>query len=387
MIGCLASALALGCNSPPSEADAAIPDASSEELDGGETFEAGSLDAGELDAGDAGEIDAADAAADICGPSTDLLTNPAHCGACGHDCEGGACIDGACQPFRIVRLPLIPDQIVADDRNLFVAWQGDGRTSQGFIERRGLDGTSPATLFTTAPLVQMTAMSVDAGYVYWYTQYPVDEMRRVPRVGGAYEVVAGGLVEQPGESRVEGDYIVWSGRRVRSAPILGGTFVELTNPDDTVLAGLTGRLGTVFFVATLGGTRGLWSVPAIGDRSPTLVLEHPSVSSFGLTLVDDYLYWSNGNDVYRWPLSGGIPELVAHSRPTIRWLEVGTSELFFVADDPSGTTNTIYRAPVDGSAAPVAIVELPYLARRFAANDTYLFTSTQASGDIDRIVR
>jgi hypothetical protein len=32
---------------------------------------------------------------------TDLLTTSAHCGACGHDCRGGECQNGACQPVVI----------------------------------------------------------------------------------------------------------------------------------------------------------------------------------------------------------------------------------------------------------------------------------------------
>lgn len=37
--------------------------------------------------------------------SEDLENDPRHCGSCGHDCLGGACEEGECQPFRVSLTP------------------------------------------------------------------------------------------------------------------------------------------------------------------------------------------------------------------------------------------------------------------------------------------
>src|SRR5262249_35669288 len=34
------------------------------------------------------------------GPCVDLASDPHNCGQCGHDCGGGSCANGACQPFE-----------------------------------------------------------------------------------------------------------------------------------------------------------------------------------------------------------------------------------------------------------------------------------------------
>jgi hypothetical protein len=36
----------------------------------------------------------------------DLATDPEHCGACGHSCLGGACLQGVCQPIALIDTPL-----------------------------------------------------------------------------------------------------------------------------------------------------------------------------------------------------------------------------------------------------------------------------------------
>lgn len=40
--------------------------------------------------------------------AADLLSDPANCGACGHDCGGGACAEGACQPVNLYQGSVLP---------------------------------------------------------------------------------------------------------------------------------------------------------------------------------------------------------------------------------------------------------------------------------------
>lgn len=77
-------------------------------------------------------------------PCTSTDTNPKHCGTCGHDCLGGTCAGGRCQPFVLVN----------ESGNAL-------------------------------------AIAVDATHVYW-TNEAAGDVRRAPIAGGAKEVVFDG---------------------------------------------------------------------------------------------------------------------------------------------------------------------------------------------------
>ena len=76
------------------------------------------------------------------GCSADVVVDPKNCGRCGHDCLGGACERGACQPVRLA----------VDRSNLL--W-----------------------------------MAIDATHVY-FCEDAVQRLGRVPKAGGAVELVA-----------------------------------------------------------------------------------------------------------------------------------------------------------------------------------------------------
>lgn len=53
----------------------------------------------------------------------DVDTNPAHCGRCGHDCGGGACVAGRCQPVVIASDQEGPSAIALDETHVY--WTND----------------------------------------------------------------------------------------------------------------------------------------------------------------------------------------------------------------------------------------------------------------------
>ena len=80
-----------------------------------DTLEAGGGDAGGDAAGDSSSEGGVDAS---CG--ADLQNDPKNCGTCGHDCLGGDCLTGICQPALVTQsASLAPYAMVLDSGKLY----------------------------------------------------------------------------------------------------------------------------------------------------------------------------------------------------------------------------------------------------------------------------
>ena len=93
-----------------------------------------------------------DGGAEDAGPCIEVATNPKHCGACFHDCLGGQCVAGMCQPV----------ELASDESGPF-------------------------------------AIAVDATHVYWNNRATGD-LWRVPIAGGAKERLFDGPNDTHGET-------------------------------------------------------------------------------------------------------------------------------------------------------------------------------------------
>src|SRR5262249_9221699 len=51
--------------------------------------------------------------------AADASADPSNCGACGHDCRGGACANGACQPILIGPRPGVVFDLAIDQTSLY----------------------------------------------------------------------------------------------------------------------------------------------------------------------------------------------------------------------------------------------------------------------------
>lgn len=60
----------------------------------------------------------ADAGADACA-TADLMTDPRSCGSCNHDCRGGTCVSGVCQPFRVSHADASASSIAANGNGVY----------------------------------------------------------------------------------------------------------------------------------------------------------------------------------------------------------------------------------------------------------------------------
>lgn len=198
------------------------------------------------DGGEAGG-DAAEA-----GCVTDLTVDPKHCGRCGHDCGGGTCESGKCQPVRLADGLASPEGIVVDATDVFVAeWDQHRILKLGKTAGGPCAGTplAPSCVFAagTAHVWRPTALGIDAQNVYWANTGAgtAHEIRSCPRAGCGGQSAAkvaqlgdealGHLFGEdvlPLELVVRDGQVFWPesmGGAIRSAPVGGGpvtTYLE-----------------------------------------------------------------------------------------------------------------------------------------------------------------
>ncbi len=103
----------------------------------------------------------------------DTSTSPQNCGACGHDCGGGTCAAGVCQPVLIVQnssLIAPYDMVVGDDGYLYFTNYSDmtGAKSAARVDKTTTNGTTPQILIDwTAKDGNPAQIAVSGGNFYF----------------------------------------------------------------------------------------------------------------------------------------------------------------------------------------------------------------------------
>lgn len=123
LLGCI---VVTGCNGIlgiESASFTPVPPDTDVQRDGGSTTvpdAAPVQDASIADGAAEAEAAAPDAGGDAGSCTTTPLTDARNCGACGHDCAGGVCADGKCQPYVVVSdTNASYASLVMDDTNLY----------------------------------------------------------------------------------------------------------------------------------------------------------------------------------------------------------------------------------------------------------------------------
>jgi hypothetical protein len=331
------------------------------------------------------------------GVCTDLETDPANCGACGHDCLGGACSLGRCQPFVLASLPAktTPGQVATD--GAYVVWTAVGpRTAHGgvysvlsnggpnqkpFLVDQVVAGAAKDDTAYLGPVVMAGGMAfwtVTAGGAAWLelgipNQYPGGGI--FPIVGVTSTAVA-----------ASGDLVVWGGydptdRTVHIASVDAASLVQTnyaTQVDSNGMAGiatdgknayytqptalkqtplapsstpapfLTG-LGEPQQIVAAGSylyfadhANGSFVRSTVPNAAPSMVLDGGKrMQCAGLAADSKYLYWTDGRAVVSYTRAdgSGVPMVLAQGKgPTA--IAIDGQGLYFI-DPPAGTVNKV----------------------------------------------
>lgn len=262
-----------------------------------------------------------------------LTSDPKNCGACLHDCFGGACVSGACQPVAVAKIEGALGVACADDE-IIVA---NGIGGNGGMLMRASVGASPVPIVVGRDGPEWPYLGTS--HVYWLER---GALNRTPR-------------DRPGVVEA-----------VVARPI------PQSDPRNVLVTKLVEHSGNLYFAATVVdngvGTSVLWSIPLAGGEPASLVTTTDAVGqadSLAVSLKGVFALSSVG--VWTTPLAGGTPSALPGAAVTVpRLMSIGSSdtELYVIGHakvGPAGqfvetTAARILRLPLDGR-SPSAFYE------------------------------
>jgi hypothetical protein len=152
--------------------------------------------------GDSGASDDGGSGADLQSCETDVASDPRHCGACGHDCLGGACQAGACQPVALADARAQPGGLIVAGGLAFWTETGSGAVLQVPIAG-GMPQIVASGQAGAAPI------NADASFVYWINQGATYQVMKAPVGGGVAPTPLASGQGSPGVILVVGDALYW----------------------------------------------------------------------------------------------------------------------------------------------------------------------------------
>lgn len=283
------------------------------------------------------------------GACLDVSVDPANCGACGHDCLGGACEAGACLPVVLSDAAPAVD-LALDAASLF--WV----TPEGNVWKVSIDGGSPVELFhhpsDNVSVNRDSAIAIHGGHVYWTSTVDAN-LRSIPSSGGDPVVLAS---KQWGQWTVAANHtgVYWgcakSDPRIQRLPpgAASPTLVVKTDEPGKIAVDAT----HVYYGNDTGAqeTSSLVKVP-IGGGAPIELAKKVAVRR---VIVDStFAYWvdrgiSNGEAgrVRRVPLGGG-DVLVLTDEPVLP-AGLATDGAHLYIADADTNNGRVLRVPIAG---------------------------------------
>jgi hypothetical protein len=297
-----------------------------------------------------------DAGSDAAPCAADLTLDPHNCGACGHDCLGGACTASACQPFVLATNQKTPSNLVVDQGTAY--WtDGDGAVWSCGV--RGCNQTPKSVMRVDAGNPFLSGLDVQGSMVYALGYYTA-AIHACPTSGCAAPTTIAQNLDYPYDVRV-----------------------DATN---------------AYFLSANSGYLGKCPLPSCLAGATRMTPGGPP-AWFGLVMDDQYLYWYAGpnNDfskamLYRAPKTqvDAGPELLLANRPYPTSLAVRNGTLYVVetggasADGGPPKNGRVYKVALAAGLAQFTLASNQISPKGIAVDDTDAYWTSQSSGAILR---
>lgn len=224
---------------------------------------------------------------------SDLASDPANCGTCGHDCQGGACQTAHCQPVVVATGQLYAYRLAATEQALY--WtRSDGAVLRAY------EGSAPETI--AAGQDSPGDIAVNATHVYW-ANVGAGTLARAPLDGTGAEIVLEGLT-QPWSLAVSPTSLAWA----------------------------ENATGNVFLASLANGS------------APTLLATTPG--AWSIAMDAEHVFWTTLFDgaVYAAPLAGGPATAIATDAVSPQSLSLSGDRVFFGTASDAG----VFSVPTAG---------------------------------------
>jgi hypothetical protein len=268
------------------------------------------------------------------------LTVPDNCGACGRDCLGGDCVDGACTPVLLAEGLISPSAFRVVGSDAYVATN------------------------------QYICGDLDCLSGSWRRQ-----LKRAPLEPGALEIV----VATPNQVRqIEADaagtlYWIEPTRLVRfelgsTAPVVVGSGIDPT------------ALQLDATNAYLVSNSRLYSIPLDSTGGTPILLASPNARDYVLVLAANALYfWSDA--IGKLPLDGSPPESLGLLKQNYRWLAADDRNLYYAIDNSLSAVSSI---PLSGG-TPVELVPAERRPQALVTDGAHVYYWLRDTGELKRV--
>jgi hypothetical protein len=308
-----------------------------------------------------------------------FTVDPKNCGACGHDCRGGPCLGGACQPILVASQQSAPAFIAVDDTGVYWTNSGDGT-----VMRSNKDGTGQLKIASgqDTPWV----IRVRKGRVYWGDDDTGGFVGSAPAAGGGPVLNMTGPQPSPRGLDVDDQYVYFDTEDTDA-----GTFqrVQLDGGGLTVIASQQGSPKdvivtptAVFWSNAADGTIMRYDV-AGGTFAPFV---KNLVNPFGMGWDGTFIYWTchvaDAGCVGRVAMDGSQKTILASGQQLPRAIAVDATYMYFT-DEGDGT---VRRVPSGGG-------QLETLASGqvqpwgIAIDDEFVYWAAKGAGTILKVAK
>ncbi|HVW23817.1 MAG TPA: hypothetical protein VHC69_00510 [Polyangiaceae bacterium] len=318
------------------------------------------------------------------------LTAETSCGACGHDCQGGACQAGQCQPVAVAtglgspmylavagNVPYVvdideqvqlarvdagsvvsvavfadslPSALVSDAENVYLAMPSAaaaGNPPDGGILRFKVGESVHTSLMSK---INPYALAVDGKNFYWSDNAN----------GSVYQEAIGSndspiqLSALSAASLVSDGTTLYgvdgTGRNLYSVPVGGGAVTQITSLGtsmscSSLSVGLDAKHVYAWFSSTSDSLSHLEQLAKSGFGSPREVAVSATVLSLVAPIATDanYVYFRMNGGLYRAPSSSGAPTLIANMTGRLTGLTVANGVLYWLDQGASDSDGSLYR--------------------------------------------